>query len=40
MSDVIPHNSIDALLPPEMAERAESVGVDKTRVELPNPTAR
>ena len=25
------HNSIDALLPPEMAERAEQIGVEKTR---------
>jgi formate/nitrite transporter len=27
------HNSIDALLPPEMAERAERVGVEKTRLD-------
>jgi formate/nitrite transporter len=27
------HNSIDALLPPEMAERAERIGVEKTRLE-------
>lgn len=35
MSDVITHNSIDALLPPEMAERAERIGVGKARFELP-----
>lgn len=27
------HNSIDALLPPEMAERAEQIGVEKTRLD-------
>jgi formate transporter len=27
------HNSIDALLPPEMAERAERIGVEKTRLD-------
>ena len=27
------HNFIDALLPPEMAQRAESVGVEKTRLD-------
>jgi len=26
-------NSIDALLPPEMAEKAEHIGVDKTRLD-------
>jgi formate transporter len=32
-SDSEPHHSIDALLPPEMAERAERIGVDKTRLD-------
>jgi formate transporter len=31
--DVGNHNSIDALLPPEMAERAEQIGVQKTRLD-------
>jgi formate/nitrite transporter len=35
MSDLAGHNMVDALLPPEMAERAESVGVAKTRLEIP-----
>jgi formate/nitrite transporter len=33
MLDVGNHNSIDALLPPEMAERAEQIGVQKTRLD-------
>lgn len=33
MSDSGSHNSIDALLPPEMAERAEQIGVEKTRLD-------
>jgi len=33
MSDSKNHNSIDALLPPEMAERAEQIGVEKTRLD-------
>jgi formate transporter len=32
--DVANHNSVDALLPPEMAEKAERVGVEKTRLDL------
>ena len=35
MLDVGNHNSIDALLPPEMAERAEQIGVQKTRLNTP-----
>jgi formate transporter len=31
--DVANHNSIDALLPLEMAEKAERVGVEKTRLD-------
>jgi formate/nitrite transporter FocA (FNT family) len=31
--DLNSHNSIDALLPPEMAERAEQIGVQKTRLD-------
>ena len=30
------HHSIDALLPPEMAERAEQIGVQKTRLDTPS----
>lgn len=33
MLEVPNHNSIDALLPREMAERAEQIGVDKTHLE-------
>ena len=35
MLDVGNHHSIDALLPPEMAERAEQIGVHKTRLDTP-----
>lgn len=33
MLDSGTHNSIDALLPPEMAERAERIGAEKTRLD-------
>ena len=33
MSESKDHNSIDALLPPEMAARAEQIGVEKTRLD-------
>jgi formate/nitrite transporter len=33
------NHSIDALLPPEIARKAEAVGVQKTRLDLPNLTA-
>jgi formate transporter len=33
MSELGNHHSMDALLPPEMAERAEQIGVEKTRLD-------
>jgi formate transporter len=35
MAELPGNNRVDALLPPEMAEKAETIGVAKTRLELP-----